>query len=101
MHLSPRYIPLPLAIGFIEPIPIRPRIRWDVVITAVEFDPFHRILLLPLIDPHRYSGPQIATSKEAINVKASLGVCFALSRNYVSSYRGTAIMRKKMHASVF
>src|SRR6516165_2384117 len=31
------------------------------------------------------------------NVKASLGVCFALSRNYVSSYRGTAIMRKKMH----
>src|SRR6516165_5100922 len=35
------------------------------------------------------------------NVKASLGVCFALSRNYVSSYRGTAIMRKKMHATVF
>jgi hypothetical protein len=35
------------------------------------------------------------------NVKASLGVCFALSRNYVSSYRRTAIMRKKMHATVF
>jgi hypothetical protein len=35
------------------------------------------------------------------NVKASLGICFALSRNYVSSYRGTAIMRKKMHATVF
>jgi hypothetical protein len=35
------------------------------------------------------------------NVKAGLGVCFALSRNYVGAYRGAAIMRKKMHATVF
>ena len=35
------------------------------------------------------------------NVKAGLGVCVALSRNYVSSCRGTAIMRKKMHSTVF
>jgi hypothetical protein len=51
-----------------------------VVITAVEFDPFHRILLLPLIDPHRYSAPQIATSKEAIMSKlvwASALLCLA------------------------
>ena len=72
-----------------------------VVKNPADSDQIGRILLLPLLDPHRYSGPQIATSKEAINVKASLGVCFALSRNYVSSYRGTAIMRKKMHATVF
>jgi hypothetical protein len=62
---------------------------------------FHRILSLPLIDPHRYSGPQMQLFQGGNNVKTSLGVCFALSRNYVSSYRGTAIMRKKMHATVF
>ena len=36
--------------------------------------------LLPLIDPHRYSGPQIATSKEAIMSKlvwASALLCLA------------------------
>ena len=36
--------------------------------------------LLPLIDPHRYSGPQIAISKEAIMSKlvwASALLCFA------------------------
>src|SRR5262249_52432917 len=38
------------------------------------------ILLLPLIDPHRYSGPQIATSKETIMSKlvwASALLCLA------------------------
>src|SRR6516165_3599430 len=57
-------------------------------------------VLLSLIDPHQYSGAQ-CNFQGGNNVKASLGVCFALSRNYASSCRGTAIMRKKMHATVF
>jgi hypothetical protein len=49
--------------------------------------------------PIRYSGAQ-CNFQGGNNVKASLGVCFALSRNYVSSCRGTAIMPKKMLSSV-